>query len=83
MTTIKEAREIVRALVDDPHTAVDDVMIAVDAYGAARELKGHVEACQTRDCTPGYGAPSHACGDGWLCDDAREIEELSGGAASA
>ena len=29
--TIEETREIVRALVDDPHTSVDDVMIAVDA----------------------------------------------------
>ena len=52
------------------------IMRAADAYGAARELKGHVGACQTRDCTPGYGAPSHACGDDWLCDKAREIEAL-------
>ena len=66
---------------------------AVRAYGAARELKGHVDACDkwTLGGTP---KRRQACGDGpdsppsvgtgagrgrsWLCEDAREIEEVIG-----
>ena len=52
---------------------------AVRAYGAARELKGHVDACghyQPLHQTPGLVGMGKRCGDGWLCDDAGEIEEL-------
>ena len=91
MTTIEETREIVRALVDDPHTSVDDVMIAADAYGAAQELKGHGDVCdkwtlggtpkRRQDCGDGPDSPpSVGTGAGrgrsWLCDVAKEIEEL-------
>ena len=72
--SIEETREIVRALVDDPHTSVDDVMIAADAYGAARELKGHVDACEA---VPPAGVPVFHCGAGWLCDVGKEIEEAT------
>ena len=51
------------------------VMTKADAYGAARELKGHVDAC-----TAATGFPDldkvRSCGlGGWLCDKAKEIEE--------
>ena len=55
---------------------------AVHAYGAARELKGHVEACRNfiyGASVAGYASSQPMsekvyCGDGWLCDTAKEIE---------
>ena len=77
MTTIKEAREIVRALVDDPHTAVDDVMIAVDAAmltvlkkALSEKDKPHPFVCADpeREC---WGKPP--C---WVHKLIQQIEEL-------
>ena len=51
-----------------------EIESAVRAYGAARELKGHVDACG-RVCSE-LDRLDALCGDGWLCEDAREIEEL-------
>ena len=52
-----------------------DVGLAADAYGDARELRGHVGACEK---VINYGvknetlsSPGHTrCGDGWYCPDA-------------
>ena len=65
MTTIEEARGIVRALVDDPHTSVDDVMIAV----RAAMLQAHSDAC-TQCLYRSQGAERAECA-GY-----RRIEEL-------
>ena len=46
-------------------------------------LAAHVDTCGARQNTDEGWRRGPACGDGWLCDKAREIEELSGGAASA
>ncbi len=84
--SIQEARE---ALMDQWFAPLiehdgNKFAAALDAYGAARELKGHVDACKNfiyKNAVTQY-ASSQAfsekryCGDGWLCDDAREIEEL-------
>ena len=54
-----------------PQTHWDKVMVAADAYGDARELKGHVKACQRvgpRKLVAQETPP--ACGDGWHCDKA-------------
>ena len=58
-----------------------NITIAADAYGAARELRGHVDAChdaagRVSITGKGLGAKFRECGDGWLCAKAREIEEL-------
>ena len=52
---------------------------AVRAYGAARELKGHVGACVMKEWfAPGPDSGAwHDCGDGWLCDKGKEIEETT------
>ena len=59
----------------DGYVSFGDVMNAVDAYGAARELKGHVGACN-KWRYPATADHALYCGDGWLCDKAKEIEEL-------
>ena len=51
----------------------DNVRKAADAYGDARELRGHVEACEH-----GINKPSDfgddVCGDaGFLCDRAKAL----------
>ena len=76
MTTVKEARGEVRGWINNPLRSKwvkAKTMEAADAYGAARELKGHVEACEA---VPPDGVPVYHCGDGWLCDVGREIKEL-------
>ena len=50
---------------------------AVRAYGDARELKGHVDACKATN------SEKALCGTAWrgmvwYCDKAREIEEVIG-----
>ena len=52
--------------------AREQMKAAIRAYGAARELKGHVDACSM---TTPWGEALKHCGDDWLCDVAREIEE--------
>ena len=48
---------------------------AVMAYGDARELKGHVDACGAyQPVHPNAPESGPACGDGWLCDAAKGIE---------
>ena len=51
---------------------------AVRAYGAARELKGHVAACRERRYSRSLPAPGvwRNCGDDRYCDVAKEIQEL-------
>lgn len=48
-----------------------------DAYGDARELKGHVEACgkANQGGNPADG-PEYCGHDGWLCEQAQAIEQL-------
>ena len=50
----------------------------IDAYGDARELRGHVEACgKTFDERPG----AFRCGFGWYCDTAPTPERIERGEA--
>ena len=77
-----DEREALRDLVDNTLAVLiegpylhDDyterIMAAADAYGDARELKGHVKACQRvgpRKLVAQETPP--ACGDGWHCDKA-------------
>ena len=67
------ARDAASGTTKDSPSAKKDMVAAIRAYGAARELKGHVAACEA---VPPDGVPVFHCGAGWLCDDAREIEEL-------
>ena len=75
--SIEEAREALdkltwNATCDEDEQAV--LLEAADAYGAARELKGHVDAC---GATNSEKAPCGTAWRGmvWLCDVAKEIEE--------
>ncbi len=78
MTTIEEAREALEQDIREAYIEMlnerklevwlADSMELADAYGAARELKGHVDAC-------GVQGPRR-CGDGWYCEGAGEIEKL-------
>ena len=55
-----------------------NITIAADAYGAARELKGHVDACGAyQPVHPNAPESGPACGDGWLCDGGKAIEEAT------
>ena len=58
--------------------AVTAVLAAADAYGDARELKGHVEACQ-ESSAPHYGGGDylrqHKCGEDWLCKRGKELSD--------
>ena len=75
---IEEAREALDKI-RQKHSLGDagsesEVMEAADAYGAARELKGHVDACKATN------SEKALCGTAWrgmvwYCDVAREIEE--------
>ena len=56
-------REELERIVKVVTTQRKPVMAAADAYGDARELKGHVAACQ--DC-----ARTERLGDGWYCPKA-------------
>ena len=58
--------------------AKEDMIAAIRAYGAARELKGHVDACESTEGDRMVDGKYHIvhCGAGWYCGDAREIEEL-------
>ena len=59
-----------------PQQHWDRVMEAADAYGAARELKGHVDTCGAyQPVHPNAPESGPACGDGWICDKGKEIEE--------
>ena len=51
----------------------DALMEAADAYGDARELKGHVDACGAATDTGFTGIGAKWCGDGYLCDKAKEL----------
>ena len=62
--TVEEAREKLCGVVG----AADEWL--VDAYGDARELKGHVEACRRRKIVGRTDSLSPNCGDGWYCDQA-------------
>ena len=71
-TKREELEREVNAAVKYSHDA-DHLMNQVDAYGDARELKGHVEACEH-----GINKPSDfgddVCGDGdFLCDRAKAL----------
>lgn len=67
--SVEETREKVKMALFFWGEVPASVMEDIDAYA----LAAHVDTCQARDCTPGYGAPSHACGeDGWYCEDARQ-----------
>ena len=50
---------------------------AVDAYAAARALAAHVEACRNWKYADPAGASQAQCGEGWLCEKAKRIEELT------
>ena len=65
--TSQEAREKVEALVENSTTGVA-IMEAVDAYGDARELKGHVAACGKLD--------GPYCGEDGVpyCDEAKRLQ---------
>ncbi len=107
MSKIEEAREALEALLRSLTGTQAEVMEAADAYGDARDLKGHVNVCKERsvswcrkheafrgttemrwhddrcrspDCRNSrecdFVGGYQACGDGWYCDDGREIEEL-------
>ena len=77
---IKETRAALKRL-QVPCTPVpqqhwDQVMKLADAYGDARELKGHVETCGKLEARPTEGGGDgryHHCGDGWLCAVAEEL----------
>ncbi len=74
MDNIQEAREaLARVVACVPRNIAryQDFMGLADDYA----LAVHIKTCQARDCTPGYGAPSYACGsDGWYCDVAKVIQ---------
>ena len=52
------------------------IVIGIEDYGDARELKGHVEACEVTGMIVGESDVTKACGDGWYCDRA-PIKERS------
>ncbi len=61
---------------------IDDVMAVADAYGDARELKGHVAACllqrpnrpdEDRFLWTEACGEADKSGDIYYCDDAREL----------
>ena len=54
------------------------IMTKADTYGAARELKGHVDACLRRELISKDNLIRHgkSCGDDWYCDVAKELAEL-------
>ena len=66
MTDEREALErIVNNVLPRKHTGI---MAAADAYGDARELKGHVKTCGKRH---GESFVVPDCGtEGWYCEDA-------------
>ena len=72
---VEEARQKLEDVAGSFYLARTSIMEAADVYGDARELKGHVDACQETSGN-GYDGPWHDCGDGWLCDVGKEIEEL-------
>ncbi len=78
---IEEARQKLEDVAGNFYLARTSIMEAADAYGDARELKGHVDACGKRGPRIRAGGylvatiPSPKCGDGWLCPQAKEIEE--------
>ena len=77
---VEEARQKLEDVAGSFYLARTSIMEAADAYGAARELKGHVDAChdaagRVSITGKGLGAKFRECGDGWLCDVGREIEE--------
>ena len=54
------------------------IMAAADAYGDARELKGHVETCEAvGGVFPKDNKAWRHCGDGWHCEDAPIKEGVS------
>ena len=71
MTVEREALE--RVLHSAPSGMFTKFMAAADAYGDARELKGHVEACGKRH---GESFVVPDCGtEGWYCDRAPTPEQ--------
>ena len=59
---------------------------AIDAYGDARALQAHVEACGKRDLMREvkkdrgkdrvfYGYHGNPCGDGWYCKRGKELAD--------
>ena len=75
----QQAREKLEALVENSTTGVD-IMAAVDVLGDARELKGHVAACEksinfgVKDGT--LSSPGHTrCGqDGYYCEEGKRLQ---------
>ena len=67
------ARDAASGTTKDSVGAKEDMIVAIRAYGAARELKGHVAACG-RVCSE-LDRLDALCGEGWYCDVGREIEE--------
>ena len=54
-----------------PAKALRPIMAAADAYGDARELEGHVAACEERKgAGPQMAGWSIKCGDDWYCERA-------------
>ncbi len=81
MDKVEEARAALEALLQSLVGTQAEVMEAADAYGAARGLKAHVDACREwKAIEPGLEPervtatrPSGLkCGDGWYCDEAKK-----------
>ena len=57
---------------EDAETVVKHVDLDRSAVRAAM-MAAHVDACEV---VPPDGVPVFHCGDGWLCDTAKRIEDL-------
>ena len=68
--TIEETREALSCEVDSDNPPYKEIMRLADAYGAARELRGHVDACgKSHDACHvccAYDAPC-PCDEGGQC----------------
>ncbi len=84
--TVEEARgelglvtniaAIKRMMITDLDAAQKLMDGRIDAYGDARELKGHVRVCGRYAASGEHGAPpalGPKCGDGWYCDQAKKL----------
>lgn len=68
MDSVQETRQALEDEAGNFYLARTTIMDAADAYGDARELRGHVQACKKLVDT---GDGNSYCGeDGVYCDDA-------------
>ena len=86
MKTVEEAREAFLEAMEDAciesceHSSKDmgehNITIAADVLGAARELRGHLRACERTGWNE-TDPQEHYCGDNYLCDVAKKLEEAA------